>query len=149
MTHRIIIVSVIYDPKSSTNEDDSIILFQEFAKDTVLSQEEIDTISKYIAATKNHMEHPSDFATDLQLFLDYDLAILGSDRQRYEQYSEQVRQEYSHYPLKEFSAKRLAFLEKLSATPSLYYVLKDRFEQKAKENIQWEISKLKDQLNSS
>eukprot|EP00758_Cryptobia_borreli_P003916 Tbor_TRINITY_DN4060_c0_g1::TRINITY_DN4060_c0_g1_i1::g.11790::m.11790 len=48
--------------------------------------------------------------TDAGLFLDMDLAILGAQRSRYEQYSQEIRSEYCHFPLLDFVNGRTKIL---------------------------------------
>ena len=81
---------IIYNPKSSTNEEDSAILFetifkQYFEKDNFVSKK----IFQYIIETKLHQVFDSN-DDDLKLFIDFDLHILNSDRKDYSLYAKQV-----------------------------------------------------------
>lgn len=125
---------VIYQPKSSSNEQDSA----NFAKSALsgkVTENELDTIYHYILATQDHKNTLGD--GDLDYLLDIDLAILGADWQRFMQYNHQIRQEYSHVHTWFYTLKRRQILKMfyrqspLFLTPYFYQLL----EQKAKANL--------------
>ena len=100
----------------------------------------IEVVEQLILATKRH--EPSEVPLEYRLFLDADLAILGSERPRYQRYVQQVREEYSQFPEPFFRGARNAILdgilerERIYATDEFYA----RFEKQARDNIAWEIS---------
>jgi predicted metal-dependent HD superfamily phosphohydrolase len=64
-------------------------------------------VAVMINATADHkLNNPND--RDLALFLDMDMAILGSDQQRYKRYVSEIRQEYNIYDDQLFYKGRLA-----------------------------------------
>jgi predicted metal-dependent HD superfamily phosphohydrolase len=105
----IIFHDIIYDPTSKVNEEESAKFFCD-----VLSQHlnEILTtkVVAYIVATKDHKS--SDLNdNDLNYFLDFDMSILGTKRERYIEYSSQIRQEYSHVDERTFTSGRVGFVK--------------------------------------
>jgi predicted metal-dependent HD superfamily phosphohydrolase len=111
-----------------------------------LKQSNIELVKKYIAGTMNHTQHASDSDRTFQLFLDFDFSILGCNRDRYKEYSKQIRHEYNHIPLKEFCEKRSAFLENIvNSKKQLYYTetMTQLHQEQAIENIKWEVTELK------
>lgn len=100
----------------------------------------IELVERMILATKRHER--GDLTESALAFLDADLAILGSDRERYEEYVRQVRQEYAHVPDAQFRDARNAILRTFLERPRLYFTgwFFERFEAKARENLQREVS---------
>lgn len=96
--------SLIYDPKSSDNEDLSADQFLNFAAEfnalpdaaTTLSQEIVDTVDSYIRLTKAHKLDGRESDLDAQLFMDFDLQVLSWPADHYDTYATQIRQEYQH-----------------------------------------------------
>ena len=88
----------IYNPMSSTNEEDSAQLFQKFVQES--GNEKLDavkgTVIDYILCTKSHNVDDEEKDSDKMLFIDMDMAVLARDRERYQLYSQQIRQEYIH-----------------------------------------------------
>ncbi|CAE7865795.1 unnamed protein product [Symbiodinium sp. KB8] len=52
---------------------------------------------------------------DCRLFMDFDMAVLGRPWEQYEEYSRQIRREYSHVPEAVFCLARSAFLKSAAA----------------------------------
>lgn len=74
---------------------------------------------------------------DTARFLDCDMAILGSDAERFERYEREIALEYSHLPKPLYEAGRRKFLQKVLETPRIYLseTFHQRLEQKARDNI--------------
>jgi predicted metal-dependent HD superfamily phosphohydrolase len=142
---------VIYDPKSSTNEEDSAKLFQAFSRERdFLKESDITTVTDYILKTKAHvtdahLQKDVFGDSDLHVFLDLDMSILGSESSVYDQYAEAIRQEYIHVPLSAYTHGRAAVLEKFLLTPNIFSTATFRalLETKARENIAREIERLR------
>ena len=112
---------------SGDNEERSALLFEDFcSKSEAASLQAVQPhVSSVIRATKNHMNFPRTkimeraalpkitdvesgavaavvwgpcWEVDSALFLDMDIAILASPMSRYQEYADQIRQEYIHYP---------------------------------------------------
>lgn len=81
--------SLVYDPRSGSNEEDSEVLFCTFAEAAELNVADTRTVSDYIFATKLHNVMDSD-DQDLRAFIDLDMAVIGRDRSGYLAYASQV-----------------------------------------------------------
>eukprot|EP01117_Protostelium_nocturnum_P003030 TRINITY_DN13961_c0_g1_i1.p1 TRINITY_DN13961_c0_g1~~TRINITY_DN13961_c0_g1_i1.p1 ORF type:complete len:231 (+),score=54.22 TRINITY_DN13961_c0_g1_i1:50-694(+) len=134
----------IYDATKNDNEEKSVQLFEVFAIDLNLSAELTKEISSYIIATKSHKTNSENSENrDLAFFLDFDVSILGKEEEEYDQYSVQIRKEYSHVSNQDYRVGREKVLNSLSegnvfATKEF----RDRFEEKAKANMKREIQLL-------
>lgn len=126
----------VYDPTSSSNEEDSVRLFQSFSEeltndcaitpclDLVLSW-----VSKYILATKSH--NPRDtsisqikinagasfeaklayhLSLHLRAFLDADMSVLAKDSNAYKTYAGLIRKEYEFVVRDTYCQKRAEIL---------------------------------------
>lgn len=81
--------SLVYDPKSGSNEEDSEALFKIFTKEAGLSHSDASAVSAYIIATKKH--DVSDWNdSDLRAFIDLDMGVMGRERNGYLTYASQV-----------------------------------------------------------
>jgi len=78
------------------------------------------------------------------LFLDADMAILGSAPVRYQRYLEAVRQEYRNTPQMLFKHGRKQFLTALLKEEWIYHTdnFRQAFEKQAHVNIQEELERL-------
>lgn len=78
---------MIYNPKSSTNEQDSSDMMKGELQD-ILSEQELSIINELILATKHHINPlTNEYKHDLDYLLDIDLAILGSSPDRFAEYN--------------------------------------------------------------
>lgn len=131
----------IYDSWKSDNEELSAEMAKEFLIKINYPEYKIEKVLSYILATKTH---ESNGDSDLNFFLDFDLAILGSDETIYDIYAQQVRDEYSFYPTFLYNRGRRkvlnAFLEKNSIYKSDEF--KALLESQARANIQRELDNL-------
>ena len=99
----------VYNPSSSTNEEDSVLVLKKFSRETHLSDNIIESVSEVIRMTKDHLLYLREGKTDwAQIFLEMDLSILGAESGRYSEYSEQIKKEYSH--VNDYEYERLKFL---------------------------------------
>lgn len=135
---------IIYDPKSSSNEEDSVKLFL-LRLTEFLESETLLKVATYIQATKQHdVMESSD--NDLKLFIDLDMSILGRNREEYEAYASKIRFEYSFVNPEIYCEKRSAFLEKFANQTNPIFaskLLRERFESRARENLTWECCELR------
>lgn len=81
--------SLVYDPKSGSNEEDSEVLFRKFSEAAGLNPSDARKVSEYIVATKRHDVSASD-DQDLRAFIDLDMAVVGRERGAYLAYAAQV-----------------------------------------------------------
>ena len=134
---------IIYNPLTPNNELKSAKLAHKILSDkSKLSESDINSIYAMIISTSKH-EVVSNEA-DNSLFLDLDLSILGSDQARYQKYAEQIRQEFKHVPLFLYRKGRKKILQDFMNRAQIFYtkLFHEQYEQKARQNITWEISSL-------
>jgi predicted metal-dependent HD superfamily phosphohydrolase len=134
---------VIYDRRGS-NEERSADVAREALTDLHFPRETIDLVERLILATKTH--DPGDLPPETHVLLDADLAILGAPRERYEQYIEGVRYEYSWVPEPMFRAGRATVLRAFAEKERIFLTaaMRERFEESARENLAWELDGIED-----
>ena len=79
-----------------------------------------------------------------ELFLDFDLGILGTSQAEYDTYAEKIRKEYSHYTEDEYCRGRIAVLQRFLNRERLYFTdhFYEKYEGMARGNIDGEINSL-------
>jgi len=136
----------IYDPQASDNEDKSADLLREEASPE-LAAEQLERADCIIRATKSH-QLPAGLgaqdASDLSLFLDIDLSILGASRSVFDRYESQIREEYSFVPTDIYCQARGGILKGFLTRDRLYF--SDHYhalwETTARENLQRSVARL-------
>lgn len=142
---------MVYDPQSPDNEEESVKLFESCASDLGVDSEVISETSAMIRLTASGhrtAEHDSDTpfrARDIHYFLDFDLAILGSNPVEYTIYAKQIREEYSHVPDEEFCGRRADILGKFLERKHVFASREFRqfAEKRARENVEREVEILR------
>ncbi|UOG74401.1 hypothetical protein MTX78_20060 [Hymenobacter tibetensis] len=131
----------VYSPLRSDNETRSAELALQFLAETTLEENRQQRVALLIERTKDHTQAHPDDDTDLQLFLDADLSILGASEKDYWQYARQIHAEYSIVPDMLYRQGRRNVLEKLLTTPVLYRTApyRDRLDAAARRNLQAEL----------
>ena len=129
---------LIYDRRGA-NEERSADVAAEALVDLRFPRESVDFVTKMILATRDH--DPGDLPADARLFLDADLAILGSPPETYRRYAEAIRFEYSWVAEELFRAARDGVLRDFLARPRLYVTdaMQERFAAQARANLTWEL----------
>mmetsp|Transcript_1462 Transcript_1462/g.2400 ORF Transcript_1462/g.2400 Transcript_1462/m.2400 type:complete len:233 (-) Transcript_1462:407-1105(-) len=135
----------VYVAQSKTNEEDSAQLFHDLLSSS-LNNTLVEKVFKYIIETKEHAVAGCN-DTDLQFFIDFDMAILGTARAQYGVYAHQIRQEYAHIERSQYCTGRAAILDSflksssdaasassIFATPEFRHL----YEAQARDNIAWE-----------
>ena len=131
----------IYNIKASDNEARSAEWAVSELKKAGVVQDRIDRIQAHIFATR-HAALPQ--GQDQKLLVDIDLSILGAAPSRFEEYEQQVRQEYSYVPGFIFRRKRRQLLSEFLARNPIFttLVLRQKFEGQARRNISHSITVL-------
>ena len=159
---------LVYNPKSSTNEEDSADLFQQFQRElfcdsfmqTIQRTSSIidmnseipkwngsDLVIQFILATKSHnvpttIENEDSYFF-LNLFLDADMSVLGKDDNSYDVYSSLIREEYQFVPKIEYCEKRSQVLKMFLSQPIFKTdLIRDALEEKAQSNLRREVESL-------
>jgi predicted metal-dependent HD superfamily phosphohydrolase len=138
---------IVYNPRSSSNEDDSNDIFLQFVIDcnNPIVSRLSNTVFAMIEMTKNH-QIPVNADFDMQFFSDIDMGILGSNMTRYQQYAGQIRLEYNFVEFKTFCTKRSAFLQSCLSSGQPMFATKMFQDERGEQvliNIAWEYNLLK------
>jgi len=124
---------IVYDIKRGDNEEQSAKLCVERLELLMVPKKLLLEVRQLINETKTH--EPSSQIN--ALFLDADLAVLGSSKDTYQQYIQNIRQEYALYSDKIYNESRKKvlkhFLEKENIYKSDYFYQK--YKKQAKQNI--------------
>ena len=114
----------------------------------LLTEHELQMVRCLVRATATHelpesAELPAGYAvTDIEFFLDADMAILAADSARYRRYLRGVRSEYSHFDDEAFRAGRTTFLRSILGRKRIF--LSEQalhlWEEPARANLQAELS---------
>lgn len=135
---------VVYDPQAADNEFQSAKLASELLIGLDVLPALIDRAQHLILATKGHQINPND--PDLCIFLDADLAILGTKSTQYQAYARSIRAEYSWVSDAEYQIGRTRALQSFLERDRLYCtdLLFGELESIARINMQQELTKLHD-----
>ncbi|CAG2119251.1 unnamed protein product [Medioppia subpectinata] len=151
VSYAIFFKNLSYDPKCVDNEEKSIDLFKQFAKEADINDTNpiYTEVIELILLTKTHLteEHKSEtlFGTqDIHYFLDFDLSYLGSDSDNYTLYALSIRNEYDFMSETVYKQIRAKVLKSLLEIPKIYSTQEfyDKYETKARNNIKNEIEVL-------
>jgi len=131
----------VYNPLRDDNEARSAALALKFLAESTWPSARQQRVAHLIERTKDHTQPPPADDTDLHLFLDADLGILGTSETNYWQYARQVRQEYHLVPDFLYQRGRCKVLAKLLTTPVLYQTehYRTRLEAAARHNLHAEL----------
>ncbi len=131
---------IVYGSLEANDEVQSANLAQERLQLFGISAKQNDLCVEYILATREHKRSKD---SDLNYFLDADMAILGTDWCEYESYMLGVRQEYSQYSDDEYNIGRAKVLKKFLCGNIFHTVhFSNKYELKANDNVRQEISLL-------
>lgn len=124
----------IYDVKGNQNELLSTALAKKTLTQLGLKSEFITKIVQLILMTE-HNSQPKDLES--QIIIDVDLAILGASTERFAEYEQQIRAEYSWVPKIIFNHKRKTILKNFLKQTAIYYtpILKELLEKQARINL--------------
>jgi predicted metal-dependent HD superfamily phosphohydrolase len=140
---------IVYNAKSGTNEDDSVVIFVNLLSNH-LEKSIIDKVSRFIMSTKSHQlsDDNDDNDDDEKLFLDFDMDVLSWPREYYIKYAENIRREYIHLELDDYCKRRSTFLRNTinSASKIYHSQLYANNEQIARDNMEYECTFLERNL---
>lgn len=123
----------IYNPQAIDNEEKSAELMEQHCSQ-LFENTQLQKVYKWIIATKKHSPAADQ---DLNYLLDIDLAILGSSKQRFAEYEQQIQQEYSWVEAELYRVKRAEVLNYFFEMKPLYQTeyFKNLLEEPAKYNL--------------
>ena len=133
---------VVYDPRSDENEQRSAGRARAGLRGLV-PDERIAEVERLVLLTAGHDPAPGD--ADGAVLCDADLAVLAAPPEAYAAYASAVRAEYAHLSDAEFTAGRIAVLERLLGLPELYRLPENaqRWSATARANLTAELSLLR------
>lgn len=133
---------VVYDTKAKDNEEQSAQYAQNYLTRLGIPDTIVVHVLDLIHATTRHEVIDGD--TDSAIFLDADLAILGSSAEEYDKYATKIRQEYAWVPDDQYRTGRKIVLENFLNRPRIYFTDKayKELEQRARINIKRELARL-------
>lgn len=132
----------VYDPRSSTNEEDSASAALECLTEADVARATVDLVRQLVLCTKTH--EPAG-VTDAEVLIDIDLAILGQPSERFRDYEQGIRAEYAWVPDADFAQKRAEILTRFLERPTIYRTnpFRARYESAARANIQASVTRLR------
>lgn len=131
---------IVYNSLKHDNEEKSADAAEEALSKLEYPPGKIAKVKHMILRTKKHMEKEND-DIDTSILLDLDLSILGTGRERYKEYMQQVRDEYGWVPGIMYRQGRKKVLQMFLDAENIYRLdeFKQRFEAKARENLRYEL----------
>lgn len=135
----------IYDVKATDNEEKSAVMAKEDLVALGLPESLADDVAALIVATKGHRPLPGRLAKDSRLFLDADLAILGSAPSEYGRYAADIALEYDWMDPETYRKGRAHVLKKFLDRKQLFYTpsVRAELQKKAHANMQREFLRLR------
>lgn len=132
---------IIYNPLRQDNEARSAECAVRELQHLGVQEEKVNRVATFIRATAKHDLGDAAAASDLAYFLDFDLAILGSDWNVYQNYTRQIRKEYKVYPGFLYKQGRIKVLQAFLAKPHIFFTaaIREQLETKARSNMQREL----------
>jgi predicted metal-dependent HD superfamily phosphohydrolase len=129
---------VIYNASSKSNEEKSALFAEKHLQQLGSDPEFAEKISRQIIATKSHQKSGDD---DTDYLVDADLSIFGQEPDKYKDYAQKVRKEYSIYPDFLYNPGRKKVLNHFLDSESIFKkeYFKEKYEQQARKNIRSEI----------
>ena len=131
----------IYDTHAPDNEQRSAELAAAVLDEYVRGDSETRRVVALVLATK-HDAVPE--GEDAQLLVDIDLSILGTSRERFDEYEGQIRKEYAWVTPDAFRDGRRKVMEAFLSRPTIYNlpIFKERLEAAAQSNLEWCLGKV-------
>lgn len=132
---------IIYKATSSSNEEDSAKIAQERLTEIGYPTEKIARCTTMILATKQHVYSED---TDTNLLTDADLSILGQNAEEYQEYTDNIRKEYSIYPDFVYMPGRKKVIQHFLQMERIYKTdyFFDKYEKQARVNLANELEVL-------
>jgi predicted metal-dependent HD superfamily phosphohydrolase len=139
----------IYDSRANDNEERSADLAETVLRGFGLPQALLAEVKRLILLTKRHDAAADD--ADGHILLDADLAILGADAARYDDYARAIRREYAWVADDACRAGRSGVLEGFLKRPRIYFTaaLFQSHECPARRNLQRELNLLRESYGTA
>lgn len=124
----------VYDVRRSDNEDRSAAWMAECLRNAGAPTEMIQRVHALILSTR---EHKPAHDVDPAILSDVDLWILAAPPERFQEYEQQIREEYSYVPEPLFRYKRKQVLEEFMKRERIFNtaLFVERYEMQARRNL--------------
>jgi predicted metal-dependent HD superfamily phosphohydrolase len=124
-----------YEPGREGNEERSARWARISVQQAGLHDEVAQRVHALVMATR-HESVPDE--ADARLMVDIDLAVLGAEPSRFDEFERQIRAEYAHLSDERFRAGRTRILERLARRDTIYSTacFRHALERQARENLQ-------------
>jgi len=131
---------VIYDTKASDNEEQSAVFAERALVEASAQKDSVNRVVDMILATKTHQVS----SNDSKLMVDIDLGILGTPRDVFEQYDQNIRKEYHWVPSEVYLPGRANVLRSFIEREAIYHTKEfyDLYEVQARKNLERKIAEL-------
>ncbi|MBL3654504.1 HD domain-containing protein [Fulvivirga sediminis] len=128
---------MVYDVKSSCNEEESASFAKNRLKEMKVPEAIIKKCEHQIISTNKHQ---LDDDSDTNFLIDFDLAILGKTPHKYKEYTQQIRKEYIIYPDAVYNSGRKKVIEHFLDMKNIFKTSEFQltFEKQAKKNLKAE-----------
>ena len=138
---------VAYDPERDDNEQVSAQRARAGLRGLV-PEERVEEVARLVLLTAGHDAEPGD--ANGAVLCDADLAVLAGPPDAYVAYASAIRAEYGHLGDEEFTAARIAVLERLLALPRLYRLpaVAEEWTPRARANLTAELTLLRSRAAS-
>ena len=133
---------ISYDPERDDNEQVSAERARVGLRGLV-PEDRVDEVARLVLLTAGHDPEPGD--ANGAVLCDADLAVLAGPPDAYAAYASAIRAEYGHLTDADFTAGRIAVLERLLALPRLYRLpaVADEWTRRARGNLTAELTLLR------
>lgn len=135
----------IYKPGSMMNEANSAKLAKKRMRKLGVTKTLVDSVVYMIGCSRKHTNPKRD--KEAQLFLDADMAILGSSQLVYAKYLEKVEREFSKIPQILYGKGRIRFIKSTLNRSKIFrsYFFFEKYEKNARINLSMELKNREDQ----
>ncbi len=132
---------IVYRSTKSDNEEKSASIAKARLEQIGVETDSISLVEELIIATKHHDAKTN---SDAAFLIDFDLGILGEPLDVYQTYCEQIRKEYKLIPSFLYRKGRKKVLHHFLSREHVYLTptFQNQKEEKAIQNLQWELSSL-------
>lgn len=131
----------IYNTRRKDNEERSAVWARDSALAAGLADDQASRIYELVMAT---MHNAVPVGTDAAVLVDIDLAILGAEVERFDEYEVQVREEYSWVPGPLYRKGRRKVLQEFANRDNIYSTqyFREEYEARARSNIARSLARL-------
>lgn len=131
----------VYDIHSKSNELDSAVLADNFLLKHGVAKELIPRIHQLICSTRHDSKLTDN---DQKILTDIDLSILGTEKDAFERYEQNIRKEYADIDQQTYMLGRLGILRMFNNREFIYQTKEFRksYEDKARKNLNRSIKQL-------